>query len=84
MFRTTLRSLWSHKRRLISTCVAVILGVAFMSGTLVLNSTISKVLVLALALSLATPYLLHLKKLRMQENEAKCRCQDERPENTNV
>ncbi len=43
MFRTTLRSLWSHKRRLISTCVAVILGVAFMSGTLVLNSTISQV-----------------------------------------
>ncbi len=43
MFRTTLRSLWSHKRRLISTCVAVILGVAFMSGTLVLNSTISRV-----------------------------------------
>jgi len=43
MFRTTLRSLWSHKRRLISTCVAVILGVAFMSGTLVLNSTIGRV-----------------------------------------
>lgn len=51
---------------------------------IMLNSTISKVLVLALALSLATPYLLHLKKLRMQENEAKCRCQDERPENANV
>ena len=51
---------------------------------IMLNSTISKVLVLALALSLATPYLLHLKKLRMQENEAKCRCQDERPKNTNV
>ena len=51
---------------------------------IMLNSTISKVLVLALALSLGTPYLLHLKKLRMQENEAKCRCQDERPENTNV
>lgn len=43
MFRTTLRSLWSHKRRLISTCIAVILGVAFMAGTLVLNSTISSV-----------------------------------------
>ncbi|MEZ5179719.1 MAG: ABC transporter permease [Acidimicrobiales bacterium] len=43
MFRTTLRSLWSHKRRLISTCVAVILGVAFMSGTLVLNSTIGRI-----------------------------------------
>ncbi|HEX2576353.1 MAG TPA: FtsX-like permease family protein [Aquihabitans sp.] len=43
MFRTTLRSLWSHKRRLISTCVAVVLGVAFMSGTLVLNSTIGRI-----------------------------------------
>ncbi|MEO6988998.1 MAG: FtsX-like permease family protein [Aquihabitans sp.] len=43
MFRTTLRSLWSHKRRLISTCMAVLLGVAFMAGTLVLNSTIGQV-----------------------------------------
>ncbi|CAN5541378.1 ABC transporter permease [soil metagenome] len=43
MFRTTLRSLWSHKRRLISTCIAVILGVAFMAGTLVLTSTINSV-----------------------------------------
>ncbi len=43
MLSTTLRSLWSHKRRLISTCVAVILGVAFMSGTLVLNATLSRV-----------------------------------------
>ena len=43
MFRTTLRSLWSHKRRLISTCMAVLLGVAFMAGTLVLNSTIGRV-----------------------------------------
>lgn len=43
MFRTTLRSLLSHKRRLISTCMAVLLGVAFMAGTLVLNSTIGRV-----------------------------------------
>ncbi|QXC59935.1 ABC transporter permease [Aquihabitans sp. G128] len=43
MIRTTLRSLWSHKRRLISTCIAVILGVAFMAGTLVLTSTINSV-----------------------------------------
>ncbi len=43
MFRTTLSSLWSHKRRLISTCIAVILGVAFMAGTLVLTSTINSV-----------------------------------------
>jgi len=41
--RQTLRSLWGHKRRLISTCVAVILGVAFMAGTLVLTSTVNKV-----------------------------------------
>lgn len=43
MLRTTLRSLWSHKRRLISTCVAVLLGVAFMAGTLVLTGTINRV-----------------------------------------
>ena len=43
MFRTTLRGLWSHKRRLISTCLAVILGVAFMAGTMVLTSTINKI-----------------------------------------
>ena len=43
MIRTTLRSLWSHKRRLISTSIAVILGVAFMAGTLVLTSTINHV-----------------------------------------
>jgi putative ABC transport system permease protein len=43
MFRHTLRSLWAHKRRLISTCVAVILGVAFMAGTLVLSATVNHV-----------------------------------------
>jgi putative ABC transport system permease protein len=43
MFRTTLGSLWSHKRRLISTCIAVILGVAFMTGTFVLSSTVNNV-----------------------------------------
>ena len=43
MLRTTLRSLWAHKRRLISTCVAIILGVAFIAGTLVLNGTIGKI-----------------------------------------
>ena len=41
MLRTTLRSLWSHKRRLISTCVSVLLGVAFMAATFVLSGTIS-------------------------------------------
>lgn len=43
MFKTTLRSLWSHKRRLISTCIAVILGVAFMTGTFVLSATVNAV-----------------------------------------
>ncbi len=40
MLRTTLRSLREHKRRLISTVVAVLLGVAFMTGTLVLGDTL--------------------------------------------
>ncbi len=43
MFRTTLTSLWSHKRRLISTCLAVVLGVAFMTGTFVLSATVNSV-----------------------------------------
>ena len=43
MFRTTLRSLWSHKRRLIATCLAIVLGIAFMSGTFVLNSTVGNI-----------------------------------------
>src|SRR5690606_506294 len=42
MLRVTLRSLWSHKRRLISTVVAVLLGVAFMAGTFVLTDTIDR------------------------------------------
>lgn len=40
MLRTTLRSLWEHKRRLISTTIAVLLGIAFMTGTLVLGDTL--------------------------------------------
>ncbi len=43
MLKTTLRSLWSHKRRLVSTCLAVILGVAFMTGTFVLSATVNQV-----------------------------------------
>jgi putative ABC transport system permease protein len=43
VFKLSLNSLWSHKRRLISTCISVLLGVAFMSGTLVLTSTINHV-----------------------------------------
>jgi putative ABC transport system permease protein len=40
MRRVTLRSLWAHKRRLVSTILAVLLGVAFMAGTFVLSDTI--------------------------------------------
>lgn len=43
MIRQSFRSLWSHKRRLISTSVAIVLGVAFMAGTLVLTSTINQI-----------------------------------------
>jgi putative ABC transport system permease protein len=43
VFRTTIRSIWTHKRRLVSTCVAVILGVAFMTGTFVLSATVNRV-----------------------------------------
>jgi len=44
MLRVTLRSFWAHKRRLISTVVAIVLGVAFMAGTFVLTNTIDQVL----------------------------------------
>jgi putative ABC transport system permease protein len=43
MLRVTLRSFWEHKRRLVSTVVAIVLGVAFMSGTFVLTDTLDKV-----------------------------------------
>jgi putative ABC transport system permease protein len=39
MIRTTLKTLWSRKRRLASTSVAVILGVAFLAATLILGAT---------------------------------------------
>ena len=42
MLRHSLKSAWQHKRRLISTVVAVVLGVAFMSGTLVLSDTLDR------------------------------------------
>jgi putative ABC transport system permease protein len=41
MWRTTLRSIGAHKRRLLATCSAVLLGVAFLSGTLVLGDTMT-------------------------------------------
>jgi putative ABC transport system permease protein len=43
MLRVTLRSFWEHKRRLISTIIAIVLGVAFMAGTFVLTDTLDKV-----------------------------------------
>ncbi|MEU9468241.1 FtsX-like permease family protein [Streptomyces avermitilis] len=41
MFRTALRSVLAHKARLVMTVLAVMLGVAFVSGTLVFTNTIS-------------------------------------------
>ncbi len=43
MLRVTLRSFWAHKRRLISTVLAVVLGVAFLTGTFVLTDTLDRV-----------------------------------------
>ena len=42
MLRITRRSLWEHKRRLVSTVVAIVLGVAFMCGTFVLSDTLDR------------------------------------------
>ncbi|HWC10434.1 MAG TPA: FtsX-like permease family protein [Acidimicrobiales bacterium] len=42
MFRVTLKGLAAHKFRLAATALAVMLGVAFMAGTLVLTDTIGK------------------------------------------
>ncbi|MGW0601379.1 ABC transporter permease [Streptomyces sp. NPDC002776] len=41
MFRTALRNVLAHKTRLLMTVLAVMLGVAFVSGTLVFTNTIS-------------------------------------------
>jgi putative ABC transport system permease protein len=43
MLRVTFRSFWAHKRRLVSTVIAIVLGVAFMAGTFVLTDTIDQV-----------------------------------------
>jgi putative ABC transport system permease protein len=40
MLRVTIRGLLAHKLRLVTTAIAIVLGVAFMSGTLVLTATI--------------------------------------------
>src|SRR4051812_1094449 len=42
MFRTTLKGLLAHKLRLLTTALAVTLGVAFMAGTLVFTDTITR------------------------------------------
>jgi putative ABC transport system permease protein len=42
MLRTTLKNLGARKLRLFTTSVAVVLGVAFMAGTLVLTDTVSQ------------------------------------------
>ena len=41
MFRTALRNVLAHKARLAMTMLAVLLGVAFVAGTLVFTSTVS-------------------------------------------
>ncbi|MDQ2647947.1 MAG: ABC transporter permease [Actinomycetota bacterium] len=42
MRRVTLRSLWEHKRRLVSTVVSIVLGVSFMTGTFILSTTLDQ------------------------------------------
>ncbi|WP_405492166.1 ABC transporter permease [Streptomyces sp. NBC_00096] len=42
MFRTALRNVLAHKARLLMTVLAVVLGVAFVSGTLVFTDTLKK------------------------------------------
>ncbi|MFE9257060.1 ABC transporter permease [Streptomyces sp. NPDC006879] len=44
MFRTALRNVLAHKARLLMTVLAVLLGVAFVSGTLVFTDTLGKAL----------------------------------------
>ena len=41
MFRLTIKNLWAHKLRFALTGLAVVLGVAFMAGTLVLTDTMA-------------------------------------------
>ena len=42
MLRLTLKGLWAHKLRFVLTGLAVILGVAFMSGTMILTDTMGR------------------------------------------
>jgi putative ABC transport system permease protein len=42
MFRLTIKGLWAHKLRFVLTGLAVVLGVGFMAGTMVLTDTMGK------------------------------------------
>ncbi|MGH9119168.1 MAG: ABC transporter permease [Acidimicrobiales bacterium] len=42
MLRYTLKSFWAHKRRLVSTFVAIVLGVGFVAGAMVLGNTLNR------------------------------------------
>jgi putative ABC transport system permease protein len=42
MLNLTLKGLWAHKLRYALTGLAVVLGVAFMAGTMVLTDTMQK------------------------------------------
>lgn len=44
MLRTALRNVFAHKARLIMTALAVMLGVAFVSGTLVFGDSVASAL----------------------------------------
>ena len=42
MFNLTRKGLWAHKVRFLLTGLAVVLGVAFMAGTMILTDTMGK------------------------------------------
>ena len=42
MFNYVLKNMWSHKARAVATALAVILGVAFLAGTLIFGDTIQR------------------------------------------
>lgn len=42
MWKITIAGLWAHRRRLFATTLAVVIGVAFLSGTLVLGDAMTK------------------------------------------
>ncbi len=42
MFRLTIRTILSHKRRMISTVLSIVLGIAFLSGTLVFTDSLKR------------------------------------------